>query len=154
MVEEEKKAKKPVKDIAIRILKATIKAVIVIVLYSFVMPLLAPLFQLIPSFTESIQAFVTIYIVLMIIGDLTARTIFEHVFNVVRALFIMFYLILTLGDGVINVNMQNVNLMVNLSMFFTIAVTLSLLTLGKAMLQAIGFIAERAERGSGIPASA
>ena len=29
----------------------------------------------------------------MIIGDLTARTIFEHVFNVVRALFIMFCLI-------------------------------------------------------------
>lgn len=81
---EERKSKNIIKDVAFRIAKATLKAIFVYLIYFLLAPLLAPLFELIPSVMESIEAFVAIYIALMIIGDVTARTIFEHIFRTAR----------------------------------------------------------------------
>lgn len=145
MAEQQKKRKNIVKDISFRVAKATVKAVLVYMLYFFLSPMLAPLFEMIPGFMESIEAFILVYIVLMILGDITAKTIFQHFFNTARALYFMGYLLLSMGDGVFSTSYESFSLTVNLTMFYAIAATLSLLGLARTILQAINFMHERAE---------
>jgi len=148
MAEEKKKGRNKIKDLAFRVVRASVKAILVYLLYFFIAPLLAPLLGLIPGFMETIEIFVTVYIVLMILSDLTAHTIFQYFFNSARALFVIAYLILQLGSGVISMDVENFSLTVNLTMFYTIAALLSLLGLAKSVLQAINFLNERAESGT------
>src|SRR3990172_3387480 len=136
-----------VKDVAFRIANATLKATLVYLLYFFAIPLLTPLFASVPAFMETIEAFVTIYIILMILGDLTERTIFHCFFNAARALFIVAYMVFSVGDGLISVPVHNFTLTVNLSILYTITALLGLLGLAKAIMEAVHFMSERAEGG-------
>jgi uncharacterized ion transporter superfamily protein YfcC len=145
MAEQQKKRRNLVKDLSFRVAKASVKAVLVYLLYFFLAPMLAPLFEMVPGFMESIEAFIIVYIVLMILSDITSKTIFEHFFNTARALFFMGYLLLSMGDGVLSMSYESFSLTVNLTMFYAIATTLSLLGLAKTILQAINFMHERAE---------
>ena len=151
MVEEKKKSKNLVKDISFRVVKASVKAILVYLLYFFVSPMVAPLLGLIPGFMESIEAFVIVFIVLMLLSDLTERTIFQCFFNTARALFFVGYLLFYMGDGVFNASYENFSLTVNLTVFYTVAVLLSLLGFARSILQAINFMHERAEASSGLP---
>ena len=150
MVEEKKKSRNIFRDVSFRVVKATVKAILVYLIYFLLASLLAPLFELLPGFMESIEAFVAVYIVLMILSDLTERTIFQHFFSTARALFFMAYLLLSIGDGVISTSYENFSLTVNLTLFYTIAMTLSLLGLASSILQAVNFMSERAEETSGL----
>ncbi len=147
---EEKKNKNLIKDISFRIAKATVKATLVYLIYFLLAPLLAPLFELIPGVMESIEAFVAVYILLMIISDIAARTIFEHIFRTARALFFMGYLLLSLGNGVISTTYQNFNLTLDLTAFTAIALSLSLLNVAASILQAINFMNDKAEADSSL----
>ena len=151
MVEEKKKSKNLVKDISFRVVKASVKAILIYLIYFLVAPMVAPLLGLIPGFMESIEAFVAIFIVLMLLSDLTERTIFQCFFNTARALFFVGYLLFSMGDGVINASYENFSLTVNLTVFYTVAVLLSLLGFARSILQAISFMHERAEASSGLP---
>lgn len=150
MTKEQKKRKNLVKDISFRVAKATIKAILVYLVYFLLVPMLAPLFGLIPGFIESIEAFVAVYIVLMILSDLTAKTVFQYFFNTARALFFMGYLLLSMGDGVLSASYDNFSLTVNLTLFYAIAATISLFGFARTILQAINFMHEKAETGSNL----
>jgi hypothetical protein len=145
MVEAKKNSQSKVKDVAFRVVKATVKAVLVYLFYFFLASLFAPIFELVPGFMGTIETFVVVFIVLTVLGDLTERTIFQCFFSTARSLFVIAYLILSLGDGMINVGFEDFSLTVNLTMFYTIAVLLSLLGLARSMLQTINFMNERAE---------
>ncbi len=150
MIEEKKKRKNIVKDISFRVVKATFKAILVYLIYFLLTPMLVPLFGLIPGFLESIEAFVAIYIVLMLLSDLTQHTIFQYFFSTARALFFVAYLLFSMGNGVISASYENFSLTVNLTLFYTIALALSLLGFASSILQAINFMSERAEATSGL----
>ncbi|MCW4053815.1 MAG: hypothetical protein NWE84_02690 [Candidatus Bathyarchaeota archaeon] len=150
MVEQKKKSKNLVKDVSFRVAKATVKAILVYLIYFLLAPMLAPLFGLIPGFMESIEAFVAFYIVLMILSDLTAKSVFQYFFNTARALFFTGYLLHSIGDGVLCTSYENLNLTVNLTLFYTIAVTLSVLGFARTVLQAINFMHEKAEFSSNL----
>ena len=150
MAEQQKKNKNLVKDISFRVAKATVKAILVYLLYFLLMPMLSPLFEMVPGFVESIEAFIAVYIVLMILGDLTSKTVFQHFFSTARALFFMGYLLLSMGDGVFSTSYESFSLTVNLTLFYTIAATLSLLGLARTILQAINFMHEKAEADSNL----
>ena len=150
MTEQQKKSKNLVKDISFRVATATIKAILVYLVYFLLVPMLAPLFGLIPGFIESIEVFVAVYIVLMILSDLTAKTVFEYFFNTARALFFMGYLILSMGDGVLSASYENFSLTVNLTLFYAIAATISLFGFARTILQAINFMHEKAEARSNL----
>jgi len=150
MAEQQKKSKNLVKDVSFRVVKATVKAILIYLLYFLVAPMLSPLFGLVPGFMESIEAFIAVYIVLMILSDLTAKTVFQYFFSTARALFFMGYLLLSMGDGVFSTSYENFSLTVNLTLFYTIAVTLSLLGFTRTMLQAINFMHEKAEASSNL----
>ena len=151
MAEQQTKSKNLVKEISFRVAKAAVKAILVYLLYFFLAPMLAPLFEMVPGFMESLEAFVAVYIVLMILGDITAKTVFQLFFTTAQALFFMGYLLLSMGEGVFSTSYESFSLTVNLTMFYTIAVTLSLLGLAKNILQSINFMHRKAEASSNLP---
>lgn len=128
-------------------IKATAKAVIFYAIYLFIWSFLAPISQIVPSFQQVVETFVMIYIVLMIIGDLASGTIFQYFFNVAKALFVIGYLIFSLGGGIFGMTFEGINLLVDVRFFLAIATLLSLLGLGKSVLQAVNYMNEKAEYG-------
>jgi hypothetical protein len=147
MIDSRKNSQNRIKDLAFRIAKATAKAIIVYLLYFFVAPFLMPLLTFVPGLVGAIELFVTVYIVLMILGDLTEGIVFHSFFSVAKALFIIGYLVLTIGDGMLRVTADNFSLTVNFTLFYAIAALLGLLGLAKSVLQAINFMSQRAESG-------
>jgi len=81
----------------------------------------------------------------MIIGDLTAGTIYQHFFNAAKSLFLIAYLMLSLGGGVFSLDIENVSLMIDLRFVLMISMLLGLLGFTKSVLQAITFMSEKAE---------
>lgn len=128
-----------------KVLKATIKGTIVYVIYFVLWSFLEPVSTLIPSLKVMIETFVAIYIILMIIGELTSGTIFQHFFNTAKSLFVICYVLFSLQSGIVGVTFENVNLLIDLRMFQMIALILCLLGFAKSILQAINYMNERAE---------
>ena len=58
MAEQQTKSKNLVKDISFRVAKAAVKAILVYLLYFFLAPMLAPLFEMMPGLMESLEVFV------------------------------------------------------------------------------------------------
>jgi uncharacterized ion transporter superfamily protein YfcC len=145
MDERNDDSRRKIRRIVFLALKATIKATIFYAIYFIVSGFLAPVSELIPGFQQMVETFVMVYIVLMIIGDLTSGTIYQHFFNAAKALFVMAYLIMSLNGGLFGVTFENVNLMVDLRLFLVVAMLLSLLGLAKSVLQAINYMNEKAE---------
>jgi len=141
---EEKKDSKRKQQIISKLLKATIKAVIFYGIYFVLSMFLTPISEIVPSFQQTVELFVMVYISLMIIGELTRGTVFQHFFNTAKVFFVMLYLIFSLKRGIINIPFQNISLMIDLRLFMAIAMLLSLLGLAKCMLQAINYLNEKA----------
>jgi hypothetical protein len=150
MAEKQKKSQNLIKEVSFRVCKATIKAIIVYLIYFFLSSMLTPLFELVPDLLGSIEVFVAVYIALMILSDLTAKTVFQYFFGTARDLFFMGYMLLSMGDGVFSTTYENFSLTLNLTLFYTVAVLLSLLSFARTILQAINFMHERAEAGSNL----
>jgi hypothetical protein len=145
MAKMQKQSKNLVKDVSFRVAKATIKAILIYLLYFLLMQFFSPLFEMVPGFAEPIETFAAVYIMLMMLGDLTAKTVFQHVFSTARALFFMGYLLLSVGDGIFSMSYESFSLTINLTLFYAIAATLSLLGLARTILQAINFMHKKAE---------
>ena len=137
--------KKNLRGITFRALKAAIKGILFYIVYFVLSQLLAPVSTLVPGLQQMIETFFIVYMVLMIVGDLTSGTIYQHFFNAAKALFVIGYMLFSLGGGVFGTSLENVSLMVDLRMFLVIAVLLSLLGLAKTVLQAINYMSEKAE---------
>ncbi|MGC8895776.1 MAG: hypothetical protein ACP5LB_03270 [Candidatus Bathyarchaeia archaeon] len=138
--------KTKLRQITFKALKATVKGILFYAAYLFLWMFLAPLSQLIPSFQQMVETFVIVYIILMIVGDLTSGTVFKHFFDAAKALFIICYLILSLKGGIFSLSYQNLSLVVDLRPLIAIVTLLSLLGFAKSILQAINFLNEKAER--------
>lgn len=133
------------KKLVFNALKATIKGVIFYLAYFILWGFLAPAAEYIPGLAESVEIFVIIYIVLMIIGQLTAGTIYQHFFNTAKALFVIGYLLLSLKSGIFSANFENLTFFVDLRTFLVIAMLLGLLGLAKSVIEAINYMTEKAE---------
>ena len=126
-------------------LKATIKGILFFGLYYVCWLFLAPFAKTIPGLQQSVQIFVGVYIGLLVVGELTAGTIYQHFFGVASDLFMISYLILALNGGMFSLNYQNVALQVDLHLFLMVATMLSFIGLSKTILQAINFVSKKAE---------
>ncbi|MEM3627574.1 MAG: hypothetical protein QXZ25_06060 [Candidatus Bathyarchaeia archaeon] len=146
MAESEGDLKGKLRQISFRVLRAAVKGIIFYVVYFVLSIFLAPISELFPGFKEAVEIIAIVYISLMIVGELTSGTIFQHFFNVAKELFVFGFLILSLESGVISVTYQQIKLTVDLRLFLIIAVFLSLLGLSKSILQTIDFLNEKAEQ--------
>jgi len=145
MAETEDGFKKNLRKFWYKALKATIKGILFYIFYFVLWSFLAPVADVIPGLQLMIETFVIIYIILMIIGELASGTIFQYFFNGAKALFVICYLILSLNGGIFGVTFQNISLSIDLRLFLTIAILLSLLGFAKSVLQAVNYLNERTE---------
>lgn len=132
------------RKIGVRALKAAAKGILVYILYFVLSLFLAPFMEMVPTLQQSIEAFVTLYLILMVIGDFMADTIYHYFFGAGKSLFVIFYLILSLKSGVVSTSFGSINLLVDLRLFLVIAMLLSLLGLARSVFQAINFMNEKA----------
>jgi hypothetical protein len=145
MADADNDSRKKIRNFTFKALKATVKGILFYVIYFVLWMFLAPISEIIPGLQQMIETFVMVYIILMIVAELTSGTIFQYFFNVARALFVIGYLIFSLNGGILGLTFQNVNLMVDLRVFLAIATLLSLLGLAKSVLQAVNYMSEKAE---------
>lgn len=138
-------SKQKLRNFVFKALKATIKGVLFYVAYFLIWSFVSPITQVVPSIQQTVEIFVAVYIVLIIVGEFTSGTIYQHFFGAAKALFVIGYLILSLKGGIFEASYQNVDLMVDIRLFLTVAILLSLLGLSKSVLQAINYINEKAE---------
>jgi hypothetical protein len=132
--------------------KATLKGILFYLLYIVLwMMFLAPVATVLPGLQRMIETFVMVYVVLIIVSELTSGMIFQYFFDAVKCLFMIGYLIMALGGGTMNISMQNINLAIDLHVFLGIIMLLSLLGLAKSVLQAINFMSEKAEPPQPLP---
>jgi len=145
MVEKKKEPKSQLRRITINVVKAIIKSVLFYMVYYFLWSLFAPASQFIPGLQTMFETFFVVYIVLMVIGELTAGTIYQYFFSAAKTLFVISYMIMSLGGGIIGMTYENISLLVDLRLFVVIAMLLGTLGLAKSVLQAINFMNEKAE---------
>ncbi len=137
--------KQRVRKYVLRALKITLKVAIVTVVYVFLMRFLAPASVFIPGLSEIITTFTVVYVVLMVVSDLTAGTILQHFFNGAKALFVIAYLIVSLNSGILNISAGNVMLIIDVRVFLVVIMLLGLLGLAKTVMQALTFVSEKVE---------
>jgi hypothetical protein len=125
--------------------KATIKGIIAYAIYFVAWSFLSPLSQYIPSLQQMIETFIAIYIVLMILGELTSGTIYQHFFNAAKALFVIAYMLMSLKGGIFSLSVDNMNLTIDLRLFLVATMLLGLLGFAKTILQAIDYMNQKAE---------
>ena len=128
-----------------RALKATVEGAILYAVYLLLSQFLAPLSEFVPGFQQMVETFVMVYIVLIIIAELTAGSIFQHFFNAAKALFIIAYLMVALGTGMFSMTIQGMSFEVDIHLFLLIAMLLALLGLAKSVIQTIEYINEKTE---------
>jgi hypothetical protein len=145
MTKDTKRGKITKQELGRRAIKASLKLSIVYVLYIIAWNYLGSLIESIPGFASTIQSFIVIYAVLIVVGDFTKGTIFHSVFNGARAILVAYYLVFSTGN-VVGVTLENVMLTFDISIFVVVAVILSLLGLASAFLEAVHFLNEKAER--------
>ena len=140
--------KERLRRITLKILKATIKAALLYGVYFVLSMFLAPISDVVPGFQQMVETFVTVYLFLMILGEITSGTVFQHFFGAAKALFVILYLIFSLNGGVITLYFHGAQLMVDIRLFLMVAILLSLLGFAKSVLQAISFLNEKAQMES------
>jgi hypothetical protein len=146
MLEETKKdAQGGFRKILFRASKATIKGSIFYGVYFVLSQYMAPIFTVVPSFQQTIESFVIAYTVLLIAGELTGGTVYQHFLNVAKALFVVGYLMLSMNSGVIELTLGSIRIAVDFRLILTSAVLLSLLGVAKAVLQAVDYMSLKAE---------
>ena len=146
MVEQNGNNKNLIKEITYRILKASLKVIIIYLIYTLVTPMLASIMEMVPYLMESIESFVIFFVVLMFLSDLTQDTIYQHFFNTARHLYIIGYFLLSMGDGVMSLSYESLSLTVNLTLFYTIAVLLSLLGLARSIFKQLSLWVEKLKK--------
>ena len=140
--------KERLRRITLKILKAAIKAALLYGVYFVLSMFLAPISDVVPGFQRMVETFVTVYLFLMILGEIMSGTVFQHLFGAAKALFVILYLIFSLNGGVITLYFQGAQLMVDIRLFLMVAILLSLLGFAKSVLQAISFLNEKAQMKS------
>lgn len=153
MVETEDGSGKKLRSFAFKVLKAAVKGSIFLGVYLVLWQFLAPTLAVVPSAQQMVETFIIVYLVLLVVGELASGTIFQHFFNVAKALFAIVYLIFSLGSGVVelppdvlkSLGLPLESLIVDLRLFLVAAILLGLLGLARAVMQTLNYMSERAE---------
>jgi hypothetical protein len=128
-----------------RILKAIAKALIVIIVFLIFSQMLSPLNHVFPQATLLLQTYVTVYVVFIILGELTKGTIYQHVLGMGKAFFFMGYTVYALNSGIITQTIESVTFTVNLEVFLMMIILIGTLDFAKSLLQIINYMATKAE---------
>ncbi|MGQ9566062.1 MAG: hypothetical protein ACUVT5_05905 [Candidatus Bathyarchaeales archaeon] len=128
-----------------RILKATIKALVVLIVFLVISQFLSPLEQIFPGVTSLIELYFMVYIGFIILGELTKDTIYQYALAIGRAFFFIGYSVYALNSGIITASIEGVTLTVNLQIFLMIIILIGMFDFAKNLLRIINYLANKAE---------
>lgn len=133
-----------------RIVKAVIKGILwFIFLYVVPMFIISSLSEFAPEifsrYGQLLPMFVAITLFFVVASELTSGTIFQHAFNIGKALILMAFIVVALEGGIVALDFQGFHLVADLRIYLAMLLTIDLLGLAKNVLQAINFLSEKAE---------
>ena len=134
------------RNLAWRILKAGIKAVLIYIVYFIFMLLVQPFFELIGQYSLLIDIFFMVIIAFTFLTEFFSGTIVKYMIEFSKSLFIIFYFVASLNSGIIDVSMENVSIIVNLRFFLLMLVLISVIGMAKTVLSAVNFLHEKSEK--------
>ena len=138
-----------------RIAKAAVKAVLYFIfLYLVPSMLISKLSEFAPELfancSQLLRLFVAVVIFFVVASELTSGTIFQHAFNIGKAIILIIFYVLALNGGIIslNLNLESVpiNIWADLRVYLMMLITIDLLGLAKSLLQAVNFLSEKTEQ--------
>ncbi|HVP40964.1 MAG TPA: hypothetical protein VMS95_03335 [Candidatus Krumholzibacteriaceae bacterium] len=128
-----------------RVLKATAKSLIVIIVFLILSQMLQPLNQIFPQANALIETYVMVYVVFIVLNELTKGTIYQYALGMGRAFFFMGYTIYALNSGIITQTIEPVTFTVNLEIFLMMIILIGTLDFAKSLIQIINHMATKAE---------
>jgi len=133
-----------------RIVKAVVKGLLWFVfLYVVPMFIISRFLEVAPEifsrYEQLLPVFIAIIIFFVVAGELTSGTIFQHAFNIGKALILMIFIVVALEGGIVALDFQEFHLVADLKIYLIMLLTIDLLGLAKSVLQAINFLSEKAE---------
>ena len=128
-----------------RVLKATIKSVIVLIVFLVVSQFLAPLEQLFPGAMGLVELYFVVYVVFICVGELTKGTIYQYVLSIGRAFFFIGYSVYALNSGIISATVEGISFVVNLQVFLMMIILIGMLDFAKNLLHIVNYLANKAE---------
>ena len=133
-----------------RIAKAVIKGLLwFILLYMVPMSIISSLSALAPElfsrYEQLLPMFAAITLFFVVASELTSGTIFQHAFNIGKALILMVFIVVALEGGIVTLDFQVLHLVADLRVYLAMLLIIDLLGLAKSVLQAINFLSEKTE---------
>ena len=139
-----------------RIAKAVIKGLLYFVLL-YVVPMFlvsqvsafAP--GLFADYGQVVTVFAAVIIFFAVASELTSGTIFQHAFNIGKALILIIFFIVALDGGIVRLDLNimeglPISIVADLRVYLMMLIAIDLLGLAKSVLQAIYFLSESAEK--------
>lgn len=138
-----------------RIAKATVKGLLYLI-FLFVLPtfLISQLSQFAPelfaSYGRLLNVFVVVVIFFVVASELISGTIFQHAFNIGKAIILIVFFVVALTGGIVSLNLNlegmQINIWADLRIYMVTLILIDLLGLAKSVLQAVNFLSEKAEK--------
>lgn len=138
-----------------RIVMAAVKALLYFVLFFFLpMLLVSQLSEFAPeifgTYGQLLTVFAGVVIFFAVASELTSGTIFKYAFDIGKALILIVFFVLALDGGIVDISFDfqgvPIGIWADLRIILIILVTIDLLGLARSVLQAVGFLSEKAER--------
>jgi hypothetical protein len=138
-----------------RIVKATVKGVVYfILLYAvprfFVSQLSEVAPELVAGYAQLLGLFAAVVIFFVVASELTSGTIFQHAFNVGKAIILLIFFVLALNGGIVSLSLNlesiPIKILVDLRTYLIMLITIDLIGLARSILQAVSFLSEKAEQ--------
>jgi hypothetical protein len=98
--------------------------------------------EVLPAYCLAFHRFALIFILFTVISQLLSDTIFQCIFNVFSALFIVGYLLYAFTADVLVISIENVTFMVNLKVILSVIIILSLVSFAKTVLELVNYLIE------------
>lgn len=106
--------------------------------------------DLLAGYTQLLVLFAAIVIFFVVAAELTSGTIFQHGFNIGRAIFVLIFFVLTLNRAIVDMTLNlegtSIGIWADLRIFLIIFIAIDLLALAKSTLQAVDFLSAKAEQ--------
>ncbi len=134
-----------------KIAKAAVKGVIyAILLYVVPVFILSQLSQFAPQlfahYSQLLGVFVAVIIFFAVASELTAGTIYQHAFNVGRAIIFLVFFVLALDGGIMQFDALGMHVWTDVRVYLMMLITIDLLGLAKNILEAVNFLNAKAEQ--------
>lgn len=101
--------------------------------------------DLFPEYTRLTSMFAAMIVFFVVASELLSKTVFQHTFNVARAIVLMIFFLYALNGGFVTIDLENLHMVIDLRVYLAMVLTINFLGVAKGVLQTLNFLSERTE---------